>query len=330
VKTRPGNAQHQGARDAQQDSFAFSDLDDRAFVSHAGVLALVADGMGGLAHGGAAGALAVKAFLERYQEKRADESIARALGAALDRANLAVVELAREAGEMGNVGATLTAAVVHGGRLHWVSVGDSRVYLYRHRRLAQVTHDHVYGAELDAKVVAGELSAEAAQNDRDREALTSHLGKPSLGRVDRSERPLPLRDGDRILLCTDGLYRALSTDEIAAPLASGAQRACELLVERTLGKALPQQDNVTVLALALGEAGTSASTASTEARTGPLTTSRRRRWGLALLASVVAALLVFFWFYFSRVCCAPPLDPPREQRSWLAPAPLAPSEESRR
>jgi serine/threonine protein phosphatase PrpC len=328
MKMRPGNAQHQGARDTQQDSFAFSDLDDRAFVSHGGVLALVADGMGGLAHGGAAGMLAVRAFLERYQAKRSDEPIPRALDAALDCANLAVVDLARTAGELGNVGATLAAAVVHEGRLYWVSVGDSRVYLYRGGRIAQVTHDHVYAADLDAQVAAGQLTAAAAQADHEREALTSHLGKPSLPRVDRSERALPLVEGDRVLLCTDGLYRALAVDEMAAPLAGGAQRACETLVARTLAKELPQQDNVTVLALALGGAGTSASTEHTDARTGRFSLGRRPL-RIVLLAAFLLAAALFIWRYIGWVCCAPPIEPPREQRSMAAPAPHAPLREPR-
>jgi protein phosphatase len=304
---RPGNAQDQGARDAQQDSFAFSDLDDRAFVSHGGVLAVIADGMGGLAHGGAAGALAVKAFLERYQEKTRDESIPHALAAALEQANRVVVELARSAGELGNVGATLTAAVVDGERLHWVSIGDSRVYLYRAGHVTQVTHDHVYAAELDARVAAGQLSAAVAEADRDRDALTSHLGKAVLSTIDRSERPLPLESGDRVLLCTDGLYRALSPEELAPPLAGGAQRGCETLVAQALAKGLPQQDNVTALALALGGDVTSQTSEFTPARSR----SQRLRRPLVAFIGAVALLLVavLIWIYFFTVCCTPPLPP---------------------
>ena len=70
MKLRPGNAQHQGARETQQDSFGFSDLDDRPFVAHAGLLGVVADGMGGMAHGGPAGATAVRGIVQISPEQK--------------------------------------------------------------------------------------------------------------------------------------------------------------------------------------------------------------------------------------------------------------------
>ena len=251
MRIRPGNAQHQGARDSQQDSFGFSNLEDRAFTGHAGCLGVVADGMGGMAHGGAASATAVQVILREYGAKSAEETIQDALDRAVKRANEAVVAMAEAAGVPREVGTTLAAAVVHGAEMHWISVGDSRVYLCRRGRLTQVTVDHVYAAELDARLADGEISADRAETDPDRDALTSHLGQATLGAVDRSVTPLPLLEGDRIVVCSDGIYRALSPAEIAGALSGAPQDVCEALVSRIVAKQLAKQDNMTVIVLAL-------------------------------------------------------------------------------
>jgi serine/threonine protein phosphatase PrpC len=266
---RPGNAQHQGAREAQQDSFAFSDPDAHGFTAHAGLLGIVADGMGGMAHGGAAGAAAVRALLDAYGAKSPGESIAAALQRAMHAANEAVVALARAIGEPDDVGTTAAVIVVHEATLQWASVGDSRVYLWRGGRLVQVTADHVYAADLDAKVAAGRMTLEEAAEDPDRESLTSHLGSAHLRAIDRSVRPLPLFEGDRVLVCSDGLYRALTPEELSAPLAGNPQRACETLVERALAKRHDRQDNLTVIVIGLDADGVTTDT------TGTMGTTRR-------------------------------------------------------
>ena len=132
--------------------------------------------MGGLAQGGAASHRAVGVFLESYVTKSADEDIPRALLRAVGQANAAVVAYARSIDLDQGVGTTLSAAVVHHGSLYWISVGDSRVYLFRAGELAQVTTDHVYAAELETLVANGRMSREEARSHPDREALTSHLG----------------------------------------------------------------------------------------------------------------------------------------------------------
>ncbi len=251
MKLWPGNAQHQGARDSQQDSFGFSDLDDRPFVAHAGFLGVVADGMGGMAHGGPASVAAVRALLHAYAAKADNESIPNALLRALRTANDAVVDLARAAGKPDEVGTTAVVVVVHNATLHWIGAGDSRAYLFRNGRLTQITADHVYGAELDAKVASGHLSEQQAYDDPDRNALTSHLGLERIRQMDRSVRPLPLFEGDRVLVCSDGVYRALSIEEMASPLADAPQRACETLIKRIAAKRIERQDNMTAIVIAL-------------------------------------------------------------------------------
>jgi PPM family protein phosphatase len=250
MHTIPGNAQHIGARREQQDDFGFSDLDDCNFISHGGVLAIVADGMGGLAMGRDASRLAKQTMLEEYEAKTPEESIPDALRRALEAANTAVCELSRQAGQEGEVGTTLVAAVIKDHDLHWVSVGDSRIYFYRQGELYQLTTDHDYARELARMAEAGQITWEEAAGDPNRRALTSYLGLPHLIEVDQSSQPVPLKADDRILLCSDGLYGSLTIAEMAEFLETNAQESAELLIEAALTKQKTSQDNLTVAILA--------------------------------------------------------------------------------
>lgn len=254
MQVYPGNCQHIGARSSQQDAFGFSDKDDLDFVTHGGVLAVVADGMGGMAHGGEASHLAVLVFLHSYMAKNADETVPMALLQALDDANQAVINLSQEVSEE-NVGTTLVAAVVHDEVLYWVSAGDSRLYLLRKGKLTQLTVDHVFADELDRDVASGVISLEEAQCHPERPALTSYLGLLQLDLIDLNPESFSLLEGDQLLLCSDGLYAALDEIEIAACFDVDAQKLAEELIARVLAKKREGQDNLTVAILGFDTTG---------------------------------------------------------------------------
>jgi len=270
----PGNAQHRGDRAEQQDSFGFSDLLNPAPLAQQGALAVLADGMGGHALGRASSQIAVKTFLDGYPHPAPDESISTTLGRLMQDANTAVRALAAAEGELDNAGTTLAAVVIHQQCLHWVSVGDSRIYLYRAGQLTLLTVDHIYARELDREVAAGRIEATVAANHPERDSLTSFLGIPELEAIECNIQPVPLQSGDRILLCSDGVYRALEEAELAEELARcpEPQAAAEALVDRVLARHIPHQDNLTVVILGVGGAG--------EAK--PRSVSRRHRWWMAL------------------------------------------------
>ena len=250
MQVHPGNCQHIGARSSQQDAFGFSDKDDQAFVAHGGVFVVVADGMGGMAYGCEASHIAVQIFLRSYMAKLTDESVPMALLHALGDANQAVVNLSQEVGEE-NVGTTLVAAVVHGEDLHWVSVGDSRLYLLRQGKLTQLTQDHVFAVELDRDAANGVISLEEAKCHPERPALTGYLGLPELDLIDQNPQAFTLLDGDQVLLCSDGLYAAVDDKEIAACWSGDSQQLAEELVMLVLAMERPGQDNLTVAVLGL-------------------------------------------------------------------------------
>mgnify|MGYP001765972965 CR=1 FL=1 len=245
----PGNCQHIGERSSQQDAFGFSDIDDQAFVAHGGVLAVVADGMGGMANGGEASRLAVRSFLQSYMAKPPTQAVSTALLRALHDANQAVVDLARQMGEE-HVGTTLVAAVVHDDALHWVSVGDSRLYLWRNQKPTQLSEDHVYAADLDREWADGFLSRDEAENHPERLALTSYLGLNQLRIIDKNPQPFQLLAGDLIFLCSDGLYAALEAVDWAFTAdTADAQKTAEDLIALVLRLDRPGQDNMTIAVL---------------------------------------------------------------------------------
>lgn len=256
----PGNSQFLGARDKQEDSLGCSDFSDRAFVAHGGYLAVVADGMGGMAHGREASQVAVRVFLETYQAKKPEEEIGAVLVKGLHAANAAVLERAEKLGAKFSLGTTMVAVVLHDGSLHWVSVGDSRIYLIREKRLIQLTADQIFAAELDRQVRENLIDEAEAREHPERDHLTSYIGDDGIQEIGTNDQPFKLRPGDRVLLCTDGLYRALSAEEIERLSVGYASDYAEELIALVRSKNLPQQDNATAITLtpkfgiALGEA----------------------------------------------------------------------------
>lgn len=251
----PGNAQHIGSRIEQQDAFGFSDISDSAFVHKFGSAAVLADGMGGLAGGKEASQLAVQTFLDAYMSTPSVESIGEKLLLACHAANSAVVGLARQMGLEEGVGTTLIAAVVHDKQLFWLSVGDSRIYLLQNGTLHQLTTDHVYARELDAKAELGEISREEALFHPERNSLTSFIGLEKMGEVDYNVEAVPLFPGDRIILCSDGLYGSVAEADILAACRLDTQEAAEKMVEMALSKQKPHQDNVTAAMLTIAQCG---------------------------------------------------------------------------
>src|SRR5271166_6529904 len=142
------------------------------------------------------------------------------------------------------VGTTLVAAALSGSALYFISVGDSAVFHVSSGQVRMVNRPHVFANLLDAAVARGTMSREDAQNHPERDSLTSYIGAAALEEIDRNLEPWPLRDGDTILLASDGMFKTLTADEIRACLQGNPQSWPETLVEQTLAKQHEFQDNV--------------------------------------------------------------------------------------
>ena len=307
-----GEAQNIGSRQYQQDCYGFSDANDQKFLQHGGLLAVLCDGMGGMERGDLASQASVRAVLDAYALKRPGETIPDALVRSMHEANRRVLAIAHELGRTEGVGTTLIAVVVHGKSMHFISVGDSGLFLASGGRLQMLNRPHVYANLLDQAVERGAMSREQAQNHPERESLTSFIGIQALHEIDRNTEPWPLHEGDSILLASDGMFKTLRMDEIQACLTGHPQSWPSVLVARTLAKGSPSQDNVTVVSVTLADdsmpawipsadGSAFAQADSNSESSGKRSSKSRRRWlwiWAALVFIVDAALIA--WIYFSR------------------------------
>lgn len=242
-----GNAQDTGKRQAQEDAFGYSALDDAAFISHGGRAAVLCDGMGGMRHGADAASTAVRAFQQAYALKTPDESPPEALERAVKFANYSVYQEAVRRSATGQMGCTLVAVVVRGIELYCIHAGDSRAYKWDGNQLGQLTVDHNYARVLNSFVAQREITQGEADQHPRRDELTSYLGRKDLPFVDVTTAPVRLTKGEWVLLCSDGLHGVLSSTEIGAELRGSPSQAARRLIERALERCMPEQDNVTVV-----------------------------------------------------------------------------------
>lgn len=189
-------------------------------------LFLVADGMGGHNAGDYASKLAVSTIIEQAAD--ADETDpARVLDLAISVANAVVWRSAEGSPELAGMGTTVVAAVVDGDHLYVANVGDSRLYVANDTEMKQITRDHSWVEEM---VKRGGLDREEARNHPDKNIITRAVGVESGVRIDFFD--YTLKDGEKILMCTDGLTNMLSDEQIRDILAQDAgvaERAEELI-----------------------------------------------------------------------------------------------------
>jgi PPM family protein phosphatase len=246
----PGNYQHIGQRSDQQDAFAFSDMEDEEFVNECGLIAVIADGMGGLKLGSEASNFAVMTVLDLYTSyKEKSENIPSKLTSIVDETNRRLYKLSVEMDMEMNIGTTLAAVVVIKNELYYISVGDSRIYHFTGKQITQLTSDHVYARELEKRAASGELSVSEVRNHPDGHALTSYLGITEIKEVDQNITPINLIPGDRIILLTDGVYNSISEDELIKAMELAPQESAESIINTVAVKEILYQDNMTAVIL---------------------------------------------------------------------------------
>lgn len=205
-----------------------------------GVLAIVADGMGGHSAGEVASRLAVEVVGRVYYDL--PESVEESLKQALLEANRYIYETAQSESKLAGMGTTCTALAIHNGLAFCAHVGDSRLYLVREGAIYLMSEDHSAVMEM---VRRGIISYEAGQRHPDKNVLVRAMGTAPEITVSMWEQPFPLRLGDQFLLCSDGLYDLVTDDEIKdVVIRESVHEACEQLVQ--LAKDRGGSDNITV------------------------------------------------------------------------------------
>ncbi|HEY58079.1 MAG TPA: serine/threonine-protein phosphatase [Anaerolineae bacterium] len=228
------------------------------------LLAVVADGMGGHRAGEVAAEIAVET-VHRHVAASDGRHPAAILEQALRLANEAVRREGTDDDRRQGLGTTCVAAWVLGDRLYIASVGDSRIYLLREQTLHQLTTDHSWVQEAVEK---GALTPKQARRHPKAHLIRRYLGAPKGVRPDlrlklrwgesdtqaRRNQGLPLRPGDRLLLCTDGLTDLVADEEIREVLQTPSlEEALDQLIALALERG--GKDNITVVGISVPSRG---------------------------------------------------------------------------
>ncbi len=233
-----------GARDYQEDAFLITQLGDKSQPS---ALVIVADGMGGHAAGNVASNMAVQGFNKFFTSHYKDYPIHEVLRQATLEANKAIADTIAETAALKGMGCTLVAAYFDPeGRMWWVSVGDSHLYLLRKGELEKKNADHSYGGFLDRMAEAGKPIE--PEEGFARNMLMSALTGEEIPDIDCPEEPLQLQPGDRVILASDGLD-TLSHGKLIylAQDVEGTEAYMQALLDAVEEAAMPRQDNTTVV-----------------------------------------------------------------------------------
>ncbi len=227
-------------RQNNEDYFGIFDPETDELMERRGVLAVVADGMGGHFSGSKASRAAVEVVGDAYYRESDEEAVTR-LEAAVKEANATVFETVGE-GRKGLAGTTCTAAALFPDRLHIAHVGDSRAYLVHEGKISQLTEDHSLVGEM---IRRGSISKEKAMNHPRRNVITRAVGFSGKVEIDIYEA-VPIQGGDSVLLCSDGLFTMLEESEILKVASTMTPNdACAELVK--LAKSKGGEDNITIV-----------------------------------------------------------------------------------
>ena len=225
-----------GDREEQQDAFCL--------VRRRGALfAAVCDGIGGLPGGALASRSAVEALQDAWLENLS-AAPAHFYRQAVDWMDRAVVE------KSPGGGSTAVSVWLQDGRLSWLSIGDSGLYLLRGGQLQRLAEAHTYASYLQSALEKGSITRQTyAREMKNGRALTSYLGMNGVRQYAQNPQPAVLERGDMVLLCSDGLTQAVPEERLAAVLNTkrSVRSLSELLRRAVLAHAGGRQDNATLV-----------------------------------------------------------------------------------
>ena len=234
-----------GARDYQEDAFlnSYLDVDDDPKGT---AVVTMADGMGGHAAGNIASNLVVSTFNKTLAAGFSNGDVPNLLRTSLAKANGALSESIRETPALDGMGCTMVSGIFHEGKVWWVSVGDSHLYLVRDRELAKQNEDHSYGGYLDRMAKQGmEVEPEPGLS---RNMLMSAMTGDDIAEVDCPNSSVQLLPGDRLIIASDGLDTLSAGTVVQMSAWSNSPKECvDALLKAVEDAGKPRQDNTTVI-----------------------------------------------------------------------------------
>ncbi len=244
-----GNSQDQGARPYQEDSFGYSNIIDSDILSNKGMLAILSDGMGGLANGKSVADYVVQASIAMFDSINPQADISEQLMNIVRYINNSVCEQYAADGSS-KAGATMVFAYIFKNRIYWITVGDSRLYCYRNGNLLQMNEDHDYKNQLYREYINEGGNLQDVEQDGQKDSLVCFIGKREIPYVDVSIKGYKIKPNDTFILCSDGIYNGISEDAMKDILSNNdAQNASDKIVANVLSSRFPGQDNMTIMVI---------------------------------------------------------------------------------
>ena len=231
------NLQGQGSRAEQQDAFGLSLLSE---YEEKGLLAVLCDGMGGMDDGREIAQLCVQKILAEFPLPADPEAIA-----AFDETLTRISDDIYEQHE-GRGGSTLVLAYIRNGKLWFKCMGDSDFFLIRYDSVYALNRHQTFGIDQLRLSIDTGMEAESSLTGPQAGALTGFMGC-SVPSVEGNTTPLPLEDGDILLLCSDGVSGTLSRRTLLEDLKEDIQAGAARIDEQVQAAAKPNQDNYTAI-----------------------------------------------------------------------------------
>jgi len=267
---------------------------------------VVSDGMGGHVGGATASALSVKCILEYFSKPLVTDP-ALAIADAIQFANTQVYATALHNKQLSGMGATCVVLYLsNDGRAWYGHAGDSRIYHQRGSDLTRLTKDHSWVQFL---VDTGEISAEEAETHPEKNRILRALGIEEDIRPEVCSQPIEICDGDRFLLCSDGLSGLVNDKELKELCAAGeVEAASRALMDLALERG--GHDNISVSLVRVGDTGKTITLSLAKKRP-----QKKYRWALMFGVLASFALLLAWWLAQPAAVEAPRPMPVKGQDS---------------
>lgn len=236
-----GNAQIIGTREKQDDSFATS-------VQEYGLMAIVADGIGGYVNGNLASQIAVETYLDEFEKRDVTDNLSYFFQTTAVLANERIRD---EFGEAKG-GTTVVSVVLIEDKMYWTSVGDSNIAVFRGGRIIEVNRKENVKNWLEDQYRAGAIGREEAMGSPMDKRLVNYVGYDGFKKADESDRPIFLKKKDKVLIYSDGV-EVLGQIELEAILSKriSAQDMADEIMTAIERKNVRSKDNSTIIILSI-------------------------------------------------------------------------------